>query len=76
MFEEECDRNHEFHYDVHKTLTENEALRETKTIIAIIFRDYWATTEQREAILKQQEKDRMKLKIERYGKMLDDEECD
>ncbi len=36
-------------------------LKRTKAIIAILFRDYWATPEQREKILAKQNYDRIQI---------------
>lgn len=61
MFEEKMDPNHEFKYDNSKNFDEQELLIETKAILANIFRDYWATPEQREKIVEKQDFDRLKV---------------
>lgn len=40
-----------FSYDVTKTLTEQNVSETARVIISILFRDYWATSEQREKII-------------------------
>lgn len=40
-----------FSYDVTKTLTEQNVSETARVIISILFRDYWATPEQREKII-------------------------
>ena len=70
MFEEKMDKNYEFKYDESKNFDEQELLIETKAILANIFRDYWATPEQRERIVAKQNYDRLKVeeqKKERYN---------
>ena len=50
LFEENANKEHNFIYDVNKTLDEQNVSKKAKTIIAILFRDYWATDTQREKI--------------------------
>ena len=52
VYEENSDKNYYFKYNPEKTLEEQNVLKITKTIIAILFRDYWATDEQKEKKLK------------------------
>lgn len=54
VFEENCNKNYNFTYDENKTLDEQNVSEITKVIIAILFRDYWATKEQRYVIIKKQ----------------------
>lgn len=53
-----CDKNYDFKIDTSKSFEEQELLEETKAILTNIFRDYWATQEQRTAIVKKEEADR------------------
>lgn len=55
VFEENCNKNYNFTYDENKTLDEQNVFEITKVIIAILFRDYWATKEQRYIIIKKQQ---------------------
>lgn len=55
VFEENCNKNYNFTYDENKTLDEQNVSKITKVIIAILFRDYWATKEQRYIIIKKQQ---------------------
>ena len=55
VFEENCNKNYNFTYDENKTLDEQNVSEITKVIIAILFRDYWATKEQRYIIIKKQQ---------------------
>ena len=55
VFEENCNKNYNFIYDENKTLDEQNVSEITKVIIAILFRDYWATKEQRYIIIKKQQ---------------------
>ena len=55
VFEENSNKNYNFTYDERKTLEEQNVSEITKAIIAILFRDYWATKEQRYIIIKKQQ---------------------
>lgn len=70
FFENEKDKNYCFVYDVNKTLDEQNVSKEAKLIIAILFRDYWATPHQKEIIKKNEEIYRNKIeenKKEKYN---------
>jgi hypothetical protein len=49
---ENCDKNYHFDFDVSKPLNEQQFLRETNTIIVTLFRDYFATSNQKETLQK------------------------
>lgn len=51
LFEKYAKKDIDFHYDTNQTLDEQNVSEEAKILIAILFRDYWATHEQREKIL-------------------------
>ena len=55
VFEENSNKNYNFTYDENKTLDEQNVSEIAKAIIAILFRDYWATKEQRYIIIKKQQ---------------------
>ena len=55
VFEENSNKNYSFTYDESRTLEEQNVSEITKAIIAILFRDYWATKEQRYIIIKKQQ---------------------
>ena len=55
VFEENSNKNYSFTYDENETLDEQNVSEITKVIIAILFRDYWATKEQRYIIIKKQQ---------------------
>ena len=55
VFEENSNKNYSFTYDENKTLDEQNVSEITKALIAILFRDYWATKEQRYVIIKKQQ---------------------
>lgn len=70
MFNEKMDVEHDFKVDVNKSFEEQQLLIETKAILANIFRDYWATPEQREKIIAKEKYDIQKLeeaKREKYN---------
>lgn len=50
MFEHNANREYIFNYDSNKTLEEQNVSKTARAIIAILFRDYWATEEQRNKI--------------------------
>lgn len=59
-----------FIYNPNKTLEEQNASKITRAIIALLFRDYWASDEQRIKIKKVQNNERIKLeerKKEKYN---------
>ena len=55
---------HNFEYDVNKTLEEQNVSKRALTVIAILFRDYWATDTQREKIVAKQNYDRQQMEQE------------
>ena len=50
FFEQNCDKEYNFVFDISKTLEEQEFLRETNAIIVTLFRDYFATDTQKEKL--------------------------
>ena len=54
FFKVNAEKNVEFDYNPDKTFQEQNISDTAKTIIAILFRDYWATEEQREKIIREQ----------------------
>ena len=60
MFEEKQLKTYDFQIDTNKTFDEQELLKETKAILANIFRDYWATPYQKEKIEAKEKYDRQK----------------
>ena len=61
LFEKNANKNYNFQYDANLTLDEQNVSKRAKAIIAILFRDYWATPEQREKILAKQNYDRIQI---------------
>lgn len=68
MFKANKDLDYEFIYDTNKTLDEQNVSKEAKTIIAILYRDYWATEQQREKILEKERQDRKEMEQENRDK--------
>ena len=58
VFEKLSNKEYKFSYNPNVSLDENNVSNITKTIIAILFRDYWATEIQREKIISKQNYDR------------------
>ncbi len=68
LFETCASKETEFSYNPEKTLDEQNVSKIAKGIIAILFRDYWATPEQRKRIIKKQNKERMEMEKEKAEK--------
>ena len=79
VFEENSNKNYHFTYDENKTLDEQNVSPLAKSIIAILFRDYWATKEQRYVIIKKQREAReeqekqIRERIEQNRKIKEDD---
>ncbi|MGN1299498.1 MAG: hypothetical protein ACI4UE_05925 [Candidatus Scatovivens sp.] len=70
MFQNNCNNEHQFRYDLKKEFEEQEISKRAKLILAILFRDYWATPYQKQKIIEKQNWSRMQIekeKIERYN---------
>ena len=65
LFEKSADKNCRIEYDPNKTLEENKISKIGRAIIAILYRDYWSTAQQREKILIWQQREKNKLEIEK-----------
>lgn len=65
LFEKSADKNCRIEYDPNKTLEENKISKIGRAIIAILYRDYWSTAQQREKILIWQQREKNKLDIEK-----------
>lgn len=65
VLENDKDEKYNFKYNINKTLDEQNVSKQAKIIIALFFRDYWATNSQREKILKMQKEKRQKLDSEK-----------
>ena len=68
LFETTYNKDYIFKYNPNKTLAEQNVSKTAKAIIAILFRDYWATEIQKEKIISKQNYDRMKLEEERKAR--------
>ena len=66
MFKANASENSNFAYNPKKTLQEQNVSEIAISIIAILYRDYWATKEQRQKILNYQNREREKYKAEKY----------
>lgn len=53
--------DYKFKYDVEKTLSEQNVSKVAKTILAVFYRDYFASDEVRNIILKKEEFDRKRI---------------
>lgn len=73
VLENDKDEDYSFEYDPRKTLDEQNVSKQAKTIIAIFFRDYWASEYQRKVILKNESIYINKKEDEKKGKYNPDE---
>ena len=70
MFKENSNKLHDFRYDFNKNFKEQNISKRAKMILAILFRDYWASPSQKEIIVARQnfERDRIEMqKQEKYN---------
>ena len=70
LFKDNANKNYQFKYNSNLTLDEQNVSKRAKAIIAILFRDYWATEEQRKKIVAKQNYDRLQIeqnKQEKYN---------
>lgn len=69
-YEKNASENCDFEYDINCSLDEQNVSKTAKTIIAILFRDYWATLEQKNKILNYEKNETIKeenIKKEKYN---------
>lgn len=68
LFETNANKDYVFEYNPDKTLQEQNVSKIARTIIAILFRDYWATNEQRNKIKAFQNNKRYQIEEENRQK--------
>jgi hypothetical protein len=61
LYKKMQDRDYHFKYNPLKTLDEQNVSKQAKIIIGLLFRDYWATEEQKSKIVAKQNYEREKL---------------
>lgn len=71
LFEKLADKNCRIEYDPNKTLEENKISKIGRAIIAILYRDYWSTAQQREKILIWQQREKILIWQQREKNKLD-----
>ena len=76
LYKKNANTEYCFNYDPNKTLEEQEVSKIGKGIIAILFRDYWATEIQRERIIAKQNYDRANKRLRIILDFLHGEEPD
>lgn len=67
MFKTNASNENQFIYNPNKTLQEQNVSEIARAIIAILFRDYWTTENQKQKILDKQNLDREKMREEMYS---------
>lgn len=68
LFEKYAKKDIVFHYNTNQTLDEQNVSEKAKILIAILFRDYWANSEQKEKILACEEIYKEKIEEEKREK--------
>ena len=68
LFENNADKEYKFKYNPNITLNEQNVSKRAKAIIAILFRDYWATETQRKKIIAKQKYDRFQMEKDKESK--------
>lgn len=68
MFQINCNNEYQFRYDLNKEFEEQGISKRAKLILAILFRDYWATPYQKEKIIAKQNYERQKLEQQKFEK--------
>lgn len=68
MFKANIDSDYNFKFNTKKSLQEQNVSKEAKIIIAILYRDYWATEEQRRKIIAKEKYDTQKIEEEKREK--------
>ena len=58
LFEQKRNKEYKYCVNTKKRLNEQEMLIETKSILAVLYRDYWATSEKKEIILQKEKSER------------------
>ena len=69
-YEKNASENCDFEYDINYSLDEQNVSKTAKTIIALLFRDYWATLEQKNIISNYEKNETIKeenIKKEKYN---------
>lgn len=69
-FETYCNKDYDFKYDIKKNFEQQQLSKRAKIILAILFRDYWASAKQKEKILAKEKYDMQQLeykKMEKYN---------
>lgn len=70
LFKTHQNKEYTFEYNPNKTLQEQNVSQKAKAIIGLLFRDYWATDEQKDKIIRKQNYDRQLLEEQKksmYG---------
>ena len=68
LFKNKANMQYKVKYSPNITLNEQNISKRAKAIIAILFRDYWATDVQREKIIIKQKYDRIKIENEKQAR--------
>ena len=65
LFETQANQEYDFKFNINKKIDEQEISDLAKTILAILYRDYWATEEERNIILEKEKMDRKQSEIQK-----------
>ena len=69
----EADKEYKFEVTNFENFQEQKLLKETETILAVLYRDYWASKEKRQIIFEKEKKDFNILEIEKRKKFNPDD---
>lgn len=67
-FEQNANIDYEFKYNPNETLEKQKVSEKARYIIAILFRDYWATEEQRNKIIAKEKYDLNNIEVQKQEK--------
>ena len=68
FIEDNMDQNHIIKIDKNKSLVEQDIMNETKQILALIYRDYICSKEERENLILQEQQERQRIEKEKQEK--------
>lgn len=58
LFEQKRNKNYKYRINTDKKINEQEMLIETKSILAVLYKDFWSTPEKKEMILQKEKAER------------------
>lgn len=71
LFAAKANKDHPFQYDISRTLDDQRVMKETKAILAIIYRDYWANNKRKNKIIEHEIRDRIEMRVKLLDEIVD-----